>query len=143
MEILLGALSILVLLGVIVPTAMASDVGDERDFIYGWRDAFTNWSFLAKYPNDDESHDDWYWQGVDAGWKYATHHVKVMVVQGHILTDLNATAYLDGWFDGQYAHSQGQPRIPEDNIFYEHEQGFYDGYDAPRPTLPAVASEHD
>ena len=25
----------------------------------------------------------------------------------------------------------------------EYGRGFYDGYDAPYPTLPAVASEHD
>jgi hypothetical protein len=76
---LIGALNI--------PNVMASDVGDQRDFIYGWRDAYNNWAHLAKYPDDEDSHNDWYWQGVDAGWKYAREHVKVLITQGHILSD--------------------------------------------------------
>ena len=88
MKIVIGAILVLVLImGPIIPSVMASDVGDQRDFIYGWRDAYYNWSHFAKYPNDEDGHDAWYWQGVDAGWKYAREHVKVMVVQGHVLTE--------------------------------------------------------
>ena len=30
-----------------------------------------------------------------------------------------------------------------ENPFTEYGKGFYDGYDAPEATLPAVVSEHD
>jgi hypothetical protein len=141
---LLGVVVLVLLTGVLnIPNVMASDVGDQRDFIYGWRDAYNNWAHLAKYPDDEDSHNDWYWQGVDAGWKYARAHVKVVIIQGHILSDENASAYMDGWFSGQYAHWRGFGRNAPDSIFAQYDQGFYDGYDAPYPTLPAVASEHN
>lgn len=66
-----------------------------------------------------------------------------LITQGHILSDENASAYIDGWFSGQYAHSAGFGRNAPDSIFAQYDQGFYDGYDAPYPTLPAVASEHN
>lgn len=67
----------------------------------------------------------------------------MIVIQDHILTDEKAAAYIDGWIDGQYTRGQGLPRMAPNSIFSEHDQGFYDGYDAPNPTLPAMVSEHD
>lgn len=86
--------------------------------------------------DDDESHLPIYWKGVDAGMKYAKEHVMVRVVQGHVLTDIDAAGYILGWLDGQNSHSCGEPLVTMPHPLFGYDKGFSDGYSAPPETLP-------
>ena len=78
-----------------------------HQYYWGWRDGYYMWAFSAQthdnysWPNDDETHPYNYWQGADAGRKYAQEHVMVKVIKGHVLTQVNATTDITDWFDGQ------------------------------------------
>jgi len=55
----------------------------------------------------------------------------VRVINGHVLTELNATTHINDWFDGQTAHLQGRPlsKMYSTNAFIA-------GYNATYGTLP-------
>jgi hypothetical protein len=72
------------------------------------------------------------WKGVDAGTKYAQEHVMVKLVQGHVLTDYNATTGITDWFDGENERLWGGV-MPK-----SFSQSFADGYNATYGTLPPV-----
>jgi hypothetical protein len=131
-------LAVLVLLGAVTPV-MAMPMPET--FADGWYDGYNNWVYYGKNreqqrADDDSSHSDLYYQGFDTGLKYAREHVKVIIVQGHVLTDLNATAYITGWRDGQATRMDGLPRGPVIGSPFDYDKGFYAGFDAPQDTLP-------
>ena len=59
----------------------------------------------------------------------------VAVVQGHVLTDYNATKYIVDWFDGQLSQTNGEA------LSKSASSGVTDGYKAPYGTLPPLAQE--
>ncbi len=87
MKIIISAVAVLVLLAV-VPSVMAMPMPET--FADGWYDAYNNWVRSGAKPDDDSSHSELYYNGFNTGWKYAREHVKVIVEQGHVLTDMKA-----------------------------------------------------
>lgn len=122
---------------ILLPVVLQSVSAQNHDtYFYGWGDGFRNWVFYAKRADDDEGHLQAYWDGVDAGMKYAQHHVTVRVINGHVLSDYKAVEYIDGWLDGQLSHLRGESSANLTQPLYGYLKGFYDGYNAPPQTLP-------
>ena len=102
-------------------------------YYWGWRDGYWNWAFSAQkpdafsWPNDDEGHPPNYWKGADAGMQYAKEHVMMKVVNGHVLTEYNATTHITDWFDGQSARIWGDV-IPKAKSYPNSE--FVAGYNS-------------